>query len=94
MLGCFKPDFPSLTEEEKNIYKALHCSMCKSLQKNYGNLPTLFLNYDLDFIFNLRKEIAYVSFKKLCYGLFDSTKASEMKKHISIMQDVLSGGKL
>lgn len=51
MLGCFKPDFSSLTKEEKEHYKTLHCSMCKSLKKQYGTLETLFLNYDLDFIF-------------------------------------------
>lgn len=51
MLGCFKPDFSSLSQEEKDNYKALHCSMCRSIKKNYGTFETLFLNYDLNFIY-------------------------------------------
>ncbi len=88
MLGCFKPDFSSLTEEEKNIYKALHCSMCKSLQKNYGNLPTLFLNYDLDFIFltthsdftmnKIRQRCVANPLKKINTFDYDFSKYSEL----------------
>lgn len=67
MLGCFKPDFSSLTEEEKDNYKTLHCSMCKSLQKNYGTLETIFLNYDLDFIFlMIQTKLNFNKVKKSC----------------------------
>lgn len=51
MLGCFKPDFSILSEKEKKYFKTLHCSLCKDIKKNYGIFSTMFLNYDLDFIY-------------------------------------------
>jgi len=50
MLGCFRPDFSILTTDENEKYKAVHCSVCKAIKREYNLASTMFLSYDLDFI--------------------------------------------
>lgn len=49
MFGYITPHICELKVGEHNIYKAVYCSLCKSLKKNYGRLFSLFLNYDMVF---------------------------------------------
>jgi hypothetical protein len=50
MFGYVLPDKPELKIREYEIYRAYYCGVCKSIQKNHGNLPRLTLNYDTTFL--------------------------------------------
>jgi len=50
MFGYVKPFKPDLRIREFEQYKAVYCSLCKSLKKNYGFLTGFTLNYDFVFM--------------------------------------------
>ena len=50
MFGYVKIHKPELKVAEYDTYKALYCSLCKNLGKNYGHLLRLSLSYDFTFL--------------------------------------------
>ncbi len=49
MFGYTTPFVCELKVGEHNLYKAIYCGLCRTLKKNYSNLCSLFLSYDLVF---------------------------------------------
>lgn len=50
MFGYVKACKPELKVKEYEIYKAVYCSLCKKLGKNYGILSRFTLSYDFTFL--------------------------------------------
>ena len=50
MFGYVKPFQPELQVKELDTYKALYCSLCKSMGKYSGVFSRFFLNYDFVFL--------------------------------------------
>lgn len=50
MFGYVKACKPELKIKEYEIYKAVYCSLCKSLGKSYGILSRFTLSYDFTFL--------------------------------------------
>ena len=50
MFGYIKACKPELKVKEYETYKAVYCSLCKRLGKNYGVLSRLTLSYDFTFL--------------------------------------------
>jgi len=50
MLGYVVPDKPELKVREYELYSAYYCGLCKSIEKRYGQLPRMTLNYDSVFL--------------------------------------------
>ena len=50
MFGYVKVCKPELKIKEFEFYKAVYCSLCKQLGKEYGPLARLTLNYDFTFL--------------------------------------------
>lgn len=79
MFGYIKANKPEMKIKEFEIYKAVYCSLCKELGKNYGLLARLTLSYDFTFLALLnmalkdgctsfeRKRCAFNPFKKCNY---------------------------
>ncbi len=57
MFGYVKPDKPELKIKEFESYKAVYCSVCKTLGKQYGVLSRLMLTYDATFYCMLLKAV-------------------------------------
>ena len=49
MFGYIKPDKPELKIKEYETYKAVYCSVCKTLGKQYGLFSRFLLTYDAAF---------------------------------------------
>ncbi len=79
MFGYIRAYKPEMRVKEFEMYKAIYCSLCKKLGKDYGILSRLTLNYDFTFLsllelslsegcFELcRKHCAFNPFKKCNY---------------------------
>ena|GEM_PF-3661756 len=50
MFGYILPRKPELLVKEYEQYTTVYCSLCRSLQKNYGSVSKAFLNYDFVFL--------------------------------------------
>ncbi|MBQ6714300.1 MAG: hypothetical protein IJN15_01985 [Clostridia bacterium] len=50
MFGYIKADKPELKIKEFEAYKAVYCTLCKKLGKNYGFISRLTLSYDFTFL--------------------------------------------
>lgn len=50
MFGYIKAAKPELKVKELEMYKAVYCSLCKSLGKHYGVLSRFTLSYDFTFL--------------------------------------------
>ena len=50
MFGYIRTDRPELLVKEDTLYKAVYCSLCKTLGRRYGISARLFLSYDATFI--------------------------------------------
>lgn len=50
MFGYIRICKPELKVKEYELYKAVYCSLCKELGKNYGILSRLTLSYDFTFL--------------------------------------------
>lgn len=50
MFGYIRIDKPELKVREYETYKAVYCTLCKKLGKNYGLLSRLTLSYDFTFL--------------------------------------------
>ncbi|PKM84812.1 MAG: hypothetical protein CVU86_05450 [Firmicutes bacterium HGW-Firmicutes-11] len=50
MLGYVVPEKPELKVREYELYSAYYCGICKSIEKRYGQLPRMTLNYDSVFL--------------------------------------------
>lgn len=50
MFGYVTPCVAELKIKDYEKFKAYYCGLCKSIKKNYGNLPRLTLNYDMTFL--------------------------------------------
>jgi len=50
MFGYIIPDKPYLLMKDYNLYKAVYCGICKSIKRNFGNLPRLTVTYDSVFL--------------------------------------------
>lgn len=57
MFGYVQPDKSELKVKEYETYKAVYCSVCKSLGKNYGLLARFLLTYDSAFYVFLMKSV-------------------------------------
>ena len=57
MFGYVKPDKPELKIKEFESYKAVYCSVCKTLGKEYGLLSRMMLTYDATFYCILLKAV-------------------------------------
>lgn len=61
MFGYVKPDKAELKIKEYETYKAIYCSLCKTLEKEYGLLSRFFLTYDATFFVLFLKSIFQTS---------------------------------
>lgn len=61
MFGYVKPDKAELKIKEYETYKAIYCSLCKTLEKEYGLLSRFFLTYDATFFVLFLKSILQTS---------------------------------
>lgn len=50
MFGYIKPFKPDMRFCEYDTYKAVYCTLCKRLRKNYGVISQMFLSYDFAFL--------------------------------------------
>ena len=50
MFGYVIANSNTLSEEEKNRYKAVYCGLCRSLKERHGQFGRLSLNYDMTFL--------------------------------------------
>lgn len=50
MFGYVKAYKPELRVKEAEFYKAVYCSICKQIGKNYGFISRFFLSYDFTFL--------------------------------------------
>lgn len=50
MYGYVKPDADALTEEERRLYRALACGLCRSMRRETGPASALTLRYDMIFL--------------------------------------------
>ena len=50
MFGYIKADLSKLNTEQIDDYKAVYCTLCNSLKKNYGFGARYLLNYDITFL--------------------------------------------
>lgn len=50
MFGYVTPCEMELKLKDYEKFKAYYCGLCKSIKKNFGNLPRLTLNYDMTFL--------------------------------------------
>lgn len=50
MFGYLVADTAALTREQLRRYKACYCGLCRSLERNHGQLSRLTLNYDMTFL--------------------------------------------
>ena len=64
MFGYIRACKPELKIKEYETYKAVYCSLCKKLGKNYGLLSRLTLSYDFTFLALLN---AALSDENLCF---------------------------
>ena len=84
MFGYIKADKPELKVREFETYKAVYCTLCRTLGRRYGFLSRLTLSYDFTFLALLqlslnepnvcieRKRCAFNPFKKCNYCKDDS----------------------
>ena len=57
MFGYVKPDKPELKIKDYETYKAVYCTLCKTLGKEYGLLARFLLTYDAAFYAIFRKTL-------------------------------------
>lgn len=57
MFGYVKPDKAELKIKEYETYKAIYCSLCKTLGREYGLFTRFFLTYDATFYIIFMKSI-------------------------------------
>lgn len=50
MFGYVTPCKMELKVKDFEKFKAYYCGLCKSIKKNYGNIPRMTLNYDMTFL--------------------------------------------
>jgi hypothetical protein len=50
MLGYIVPDKPELKVREYELYTGYYCGICKSIERRYGQVPRMALNYDSVFL--------------------------------------------
>lgn len=50
MFGYVRPYKPNLRIKDFTHYRAIYCGMCKTIKRNYGEIPRLATNYDLTFM--------------------------------------------
>ena len=84
MFGYIRAAKPELNVRELELYKAVYCTLCKKLGKNYGILSRFTLSYDFTFLALLklgmtdgcerfeRKRCAFNPLKKCNYCCNDS----------------------
>lgn len=61
MFGYVKPDKAELKIKEYETYKAVYCSLCKTLGKEYGLFSRFFLTYDATFFVLFFKSVFQTS---------------------------------
>lgn len=57
MFGYVKPDKPELKIKDYETYKAIYCSLCRTLGKEYGLLARFLLTYDAAFYALIKKSV-------------------------------------
>ena len=57
MFGYVKPDKQELKVKEYETYKAVYCTLCKTLGKEYGVFAKALLTYDATFYVLFRKAL-------------------------------------
>jgi len=57
LFGYVKPDKPELKIKDFETYKAVYCSLCKTLGKEYGLFARFLLTYDATFYALFRKTV-------------------------------------
>ncbi|WP_159433121.1 DUF5685 family protein [Bacillus massilinigeriensis] len=50
MLGYFKPLTSKLSQEDKEAYQNMYCTLCHTIKKQYGYTSTMFIQHDLLFL--------------------------------------------
>ena len=58
MFGYIKADLSKLNTEQIDSYRAVYCTLCNSLKKNYGVTARFLLNYDITFLALVRLAIS------------------------------------
>ncbi|MBR5012048.1 MAG: hypothetical protein IKY12_05760 [Clostridia bacterium] len=68
MFGYIKAYKPELRLKEWEMYKAVYCTLCKHLGKNYGMLSRFTLSYDFTFLclLNMALDDGEITFKRKC----------------------------
>lgn len=102
MFGYVRIHKPELRVAEYDTYKALYCSLCKNLGKNYGHLLRLSLSYDFTFLTVLamslqdapcdfkKSSCVYNPFKKCYYN----TKYNDILEKVSAVAAIMMYYKL
>ena len=63
MFGYVKPDIPELKVKEYDLWRAVYCGVCKSIARNFGELPRLNLSFDLAFLALMDMSVRGVRFE-------------------------------
>ena len=50
MFGYIMPSFSTLSQEQKDRFRAAYCGLCKVLRQRYGLTGSATLSYDLTFL--------------------------------------------
>ena len=66
MFGYVRPLKGELKINEYEEYKAVYCTLCKSIAKHYGRLQSFFLSYDLTFYVLLSLNEGFEEKNKCC----------------------------
>lgn len=59
MFGYVVVNKPELKIKEFDVYQGYYCGICKSLKKNFGNIPRIALNYDMTFVALLLSSLSF-----------------------------------
>lgn len=86
MFGYVRPYKPNLRIRDFTHYRAIYCGLCKTIKRNYGELPRLATNYDLTFM-----ALLLLSFREQEIDLvMERCVANPVKAHgIAASNDVL-----
>ena len=63
VFGYVRPYKPFLRVYEYEVYKSVYCGLCKSIARNFGELPRFTLSYDLAFLALMDMSVHSVHFR-------------------------------
>jgi hypothetical protein len=82
MLGSIKINKKQYTPEEYNLFKMYYCTLCKNIKSRYGFIYTIFLSYDITYIFMLQNNFIANQTTKLRCGMKRTICISNIDENI------------